>query len=416
MLTIFTLFSSIANVGLSVKAVEQISVKLTKTGTWESNSQIFTQIDVNVINGLKKDISDWLFKMTVPDFSSISSSWNADLAVNDNMIVAAPNEDWQRIIHAGQAVSFGMILITKNQIDINDIVISDQKVCTENLLPTSSSLELPDIIIALDGGLCDQMIIYVASQQLAQKGYKVKYDLSNYRNSCRHFELTTAFPYLEFQPASQEEIRIQKKFSHRLPTSLRWNIEDITKPIYVDYSCIRYLNECADIGSWEDRLRLMPNYFHFEDSMLDSRNFQVFEQIRQDACPVGVHVRRGDMSTDGNYWYAVPANYFIKAVKQVKERFPNASFYFFTEDKQFVLREIFPKLSDEQVKLIDLNDDKHCYKDLCLMSACKHQIRSQGTMGKIAFLLNQYPNKLLIAPEKCRRLAPVIIPDIIISA
>jgi hypothetical protein len=418
MFTILSLFSPLANTGLYVKATEQILAKLTKTGTWGNNSQIFTQINVNLVNISKKDISDWSFKMTVPDLSLISSSWNVDLAVNDNAIIAAPNEDRQRTINVDQTISFGMILITKNPININDIVISDQKVSTENLLPTLSSLELPDIIIAMNGGLCDQMIIYVIGQQLVQKGYKVKYDLSNYsRYSYRHFELTTAFPYLDFQTASQEEIRYQKmKNSSRLPTTLQWDIGDITMPIYVDYSSIQYLHECANVGSWEYRLRLMPHYFHFEDSVLDFKNFQILKRIRQDICPVGVHVRRGDMSLEGSYWYAVPANYFIKAVKQVKERFPNASFYFFTEDKNFVLREIFLKLSDEQVQLVDLNDDKHCYKDLFLMSACKHQIRSQGTMGKIAFLLNQYSDKLLIAPEECRRFAPVIIPDIIISA
>ena len=52
----------------------------------------------------------------------------------------------------------------------------------------------------------------------------------------------------------------------------------------------------------------------------------------------------------------------------------------------------------------EITDNKRRYMDLLLLSACKHQIASQGSFGVVAFVLNQNPDKILMFPLGSRKI------------
>ena len=59
------------------------------------------------------------------------------------------------------------------------------------------------------------------------------------------------------------------------------------------------------------------------------------------------------------------------------------------------------KVSGETVKVVfvDCNESDRGYFDLVLLSVCRHQIASQGSFGKYAWLLNKYDEKCLVVPN-----------------
>ncbi|MDR3256292.1 MAG: alpha-1,2-fucosyltransferase [Endomicrobium sp.] len=293
----------------------------------------------------------------------------------------------------------------------------------------------PCVIMTIEHGLVDQLEFFVVGQQIKKLGYKVKYDISWYKNvghasdpkksvDSRSLQLLKAFPYIEFDMASDEEIKLYKENfafcvdSKHQKRSWRFG-KKIKPPIYISVENIDWWNLCQDVsadilrfGSEDTALNNCSKYFHFEDSIMGGVNTKILERIRKAKHSIGVHVRRGD---DARHGAATSLDYFLKAVKKAKELFPNSYFFFFSDEPEYVKDNIFTKLgSDIRKEIINVNDVDSCYKDLFLMSECKHQIRSQGSMGAIAYLLNKYSGKKLIAPARVRMYSN-IKPDIVID-
>ncbi len=74
-------------------------------------------------------------------------------------------------------------------------------------------------------------------------------------------------------------------------------------------------------------------------------------------------------------------------------------FFLFSNDMNWVLEKIIPKLSENMnYTLVEGNDEKYGIFDFYLMSKAHHQIISVGGFGHLAYLFNSYENKILIKP------------------
>ena len=116
----------------------------------------------------------------------------------------------------------------------------------------------------------------------------------------------------------------------------------------------------------------------------------MYNQITNSSHTVGVHVRRGDMSTSNAYWETVPAQYFINVCTCNELR--DYTFFFFSEEPDWIENEIIPHIN-VKYKISDTNSAFYGYKDLYLLSCCQYQITSQGSFGKIAFMINKHTGK-----------------------
>jgi hypothetical protein len=220
-----------------------------------------------------------------------------------------------------------------------------------------------------------------------------------------------AFPHLPASYATDEELKLQKeKFMLYIKDKGKvWSLLQQVKPhndVFIYTKSLANYGDCQEIRP--HLLRVMrqneaqekcAEYFYFTDSIMDQRNLKILRKIRKEGCSIGVHVRRGD---DAENNIASNVNYFIKAIQKAEELYTNCYFFFFSDEPGYVKDTIFPKLIHTRKEIVDINDVDHCYRDLFLMSECKHQIASQGSMGKIAYLINKNPGKKLIAPPYTR--------------
>lgn len=120
------------------------------------------------------------------------------------------------------------------------------------------------------------------------------------------------------------------------------------------------------------------------------------EKIKNDPASVAVHVRRGDYVTDSgaNYLMGVlPVSYYQNAIKYMEEKVGNPSFYFFSDDLDWVKANIKTKSNSYY---IEGNAD---YIDLELMRQCSHNIIANSTFSWWGAFLNRNKNKIVIAPE-----------------
>jgi hypothetical protein len=251
------------------------------------------------------------------------------------------------------------------------------------------------------------MYQYVTGQLMKEKGYRVKYDISWFddygmdngavgRNKrfIRNFDLLRAFPGLDIKFAAKFEIKYWKKFFNYVnKSSDALNFLTQTPPIY--------------LGGYQykEHTSLYKKYFSFDEQILDKKNKDFLSKIRKEKNSVCVHVRRGDMAITAFYWITPPNEYFVQAINLMKNKFPDAHFFFFSDELDFVQDNIIPLLEiGTNYTFVTGNGSDRGYVDLFLCSECKHQIASQGSLGKFGYYLNKYNDKILVTPENIKTL------------
>ena len=151
-----------------------------------------------------------------------------------------------------------------------------------------------------------------------------------------------------------------------------------------------------DIEFIEEEIR---NTFVFPE--LDRRNAEIAKKMKEQES-VAIHVRRGDMLHLSARYYK--SGYFRRATKYIKKQIENPVFYFFCDpgseawcrkhESTFGLN--FKK---DAVFFINWNLGKESYRDMQLMSLCKHNIITNSSFGWRGAFLNQNTNKITISPE-----------------
>jgi len=261
----------------------------------------------------------------------------------------------------------------------------------------------PKIIVRMDGGISSQIHQYLIGRIFSEKGYTVTYELSFYKywakdnNGCfqRNFDLLKAFPYLEFKKSNWVDsivypLRFADKtdfFDHEDEDVFLY---DLQPPKYLG----RYYHSPKDV--WKV---LFPNYFHVDPQILDKYSYSLYTEIIKNSCSIGVHVRRGDLAVHNNA-YGAPASfdYFFKAVSYFYSKITTPFFYFFSDEPQWVEKELIEKLPviDNQYKIVNKNGSDKGYMDLFLLASCAHQITSKGSFGKLGALLSESKDKIVI--------------------
>ena len=120
---------------------------------------------------------------------------------------------------------------------------------------------------------------------------------------------------------------------------------------------------------------------------------EIYNKIKANDKSIGVHVRRGDMSSEGGFWKVVPAEYFINVcnIPELQEW----TFFFFSEEPEWIRENILPYIN-VKYELANNNSSYYGYRDLYLLSNCKYQVCSQGSFGPYAYIINRYKEKRMI--------------------
>ena len=124
-----------------------------------------------------------------------------------------------------------------------------------------------------------------------------------------------------------------------------------------------------------------------------------YEKIIQKTESVSIHVRRGDYV--GTIFDVLGTDYYKRAVEDVRIRLQKRdkipTFFVFSEDSEYVEKH-FEWLGDYH--LITHNTGVNSFRDLQLMSLCKHQITANSSFSAWSGYFNPNPEKLVYYPEQ----------------
>ena len=121
------------------------------------------------------------------------------------------------------------------------------------------------------------------------------------------------------------------------------------------------------------------------------------------SCPsVAIHARRGDMlSYNFDCYYG---GYFKRAVKYIKQTVPSPCFYIFCDPGSVEWARHHSKVfgldfQKDHITFVDWNKGVDSWRDMHLMSLCKHQVITRSSFGWWSAYLNTYRDKITCSPD-----------------
>ena len=89
--------------------------------------------------------------------------------------------------------------------------------------------------------------------------------------------------------------------------------------------------------------------------------------------------------------------YYKESIKLIEEKIENPTFFVFSNDMEWVKENI---QINSRVFYVDINSGDDSYKDMQLMSKCKHNIIANSSFSWWGAWLNENKNKIVVAPKK----------------
>lgn len=261
------------------------------------------------------------------------------------------------------------------------------------------------IIVNFCGGLGNQMFQYATYRKLKELGKEVKADLTFYnKNSC---ELMNVFG-IKLDIATQKDIIKYTDTSRNLISRFRRRVLHISlskilnqqNHEFVDLNMILKKRNLYLNGYWQseeyfkDIKNIIKEEFRFKN-IYDEKNNVIIQKIKK-GNSVSLHVRRGDYLGNPRYENICTKTYYKNAIKYIKEKEKNIELFVFSNDIEWVKNNI--KFEDK-VNYIDWNKGANNFKDMYLMSKCKHNIIANSSFSWWGAWLNENNNKIIMCPE-----------------
>lgn len=255
--------------------------------------------------------------------------------------------------------------------------------------------------IIFTDGLGNQMFQYALYLAMKAKGRKPKINTGIATRSKVHngFELCDAFWIdRESLPITLEEkfggdITI---FSIRFLTRLTCYIED---PVHFSNAVFNshkpFINGYwQDIRYFKDVQDKVRSAFSFRN--IDNANLEIGNEMEQ-CNSVSLHIRRGDYLKYPQYQVCTPS-YYKRAIALIKENVNNPVFYVFSDDLDWSNH--FMRDLGVSYKMVNLNRGRDSYKDMYLMTRCKHNIIANSSFSWWGAWLGQQEGKIVVRPDE----------------
>jgi hypothetical protein len=281
------------------------------------------------------------------------------------------------------------------------------------------------IVVKISCWLWNQMFQYAFGRYLAiKKKTKLKLDITEYKtDKLRKYELK--YFHIQEHFAKKSEIPLYK---------IR-NINTIKNGV------VKYIvNFILNIFIYKILVHLIPWYVQEKDMAFDKRylgtkdnnylswfrqSYRYFDDIRdillkdftskkaldtenkkiadkmEKCTSVAIHFRRSDYVTQVSLFKPnlVPCSleYYQKATKYIEKKVKNPIYFIFSDDPERV-QEHFK--TNKKCIFITWNKWDNNYKDMILMSSCKHTIIANSSFSRRWAWLNKNQNKIVIGPRK----------------
>ena len=167
---------------------------------------------------------------------------------------------------------------------------------------------------------------------------------------------------------------------------------------YPEYYQLNPLNWYYFKGVWANSQYLIgvendiKRAFNFEGELTEINKKYIFEMAQCDS--VSIHVRRGDYIKAGSR--LLDQNYYKSAIQYMNSKINNPKFFVFSNDIEYC-KGIFNEYKG--FVYIEGNTGNESFRDMQLMSQCKHNIIANSTFSFWGAYLNDNPAKIVIAPN-----------------
>lgn len=130
----------------------------------------------------------------------------------------------------------------------------------------------------------------------------------------------------------------------------------------------------------------------------EEKNITLVEEMKA-SNSVAVHVRLTDHMYDNGT--LIENGYYKKAVAYIKDNIEEPFFYIFADDYNWCSENmnILGLNENDSFKFITWNRNEESYRDMQLMTYCKHNILAISSFSWWGYYLSQYANKIVCAPK-----------------
>lgn len=249
--------------------------------------------------------------------------------------------------------------------------------------------------ILFTGGLGNQMFEYALVMALRQNGFRPKIDISYYDFFQMHngYEMDRVFGIKENTVNKQGLHMFWLRTLHRLRPMGLYHVDASQFDESILHNPATYL-----FGYWQDERYFsgiednVRKTFTFKD--IDDKNIEIANNM-QSHNSVSLHIRRGDYAEFG--MTLMGDDYYRKAIEYITNTVDNPFFYVFSDDEE-AAKEIADNAGINYL-LISHNRGNDSYKDMYLMSQCKHNIIANSSFSWWGAWLNDNIEKMVIAPK-----------------
>lgn len=261
-------------------------------------------------------------------------------------------------------------------------------------------------IIWIDGGLGNQMFQYALAMEMQSLGTQVKIDVTKYADHHAHndFELDRVFgircPFAdvsEIRRLGYEKANHWTEFLKRTPFRRKtiYNHES-----YDFDEQVLGLDGYYVEGYWQSE-----RYFSdIREKIVETYQFpglsekqKIWEDQIRSTCSVGVHIRRGDYLDYSYLQNICTIDYYKSAMEYMRVHNPaKVEFYIFTNDFSWAEAHF----TGEDCHFVKGNTGTESFRDMQLMSICRHNIVANSSFSWWAAWLNRNPQKIVVAPNR----------------
>lgn len=275
------------------------------------------------------------------------------------------------------------------------------------------------IIVRLTGRLGNQMFQYALARSLQAQGKEVYIDSSMLKYDGNHYELGIYARCSAVREVTMKDrnrlgdcqknpiFKIKRKVIGYKKTHIVENGYQYHPELYA-------MDEVYLEGYWQsekyfkDIEKIIRADFLFPPIQGEC-NRKMAEHIKEKQS-VSLHIRRGDYlekkyaPMHGNI---CNRQYYQNAIAYIREHVEYPVFYVFTDDVQWASKQY--KNQDDFI-IVDENSGDQSFRDMQLMSMCKHHIIANSSFSWWGAWLDANPEKIVVAPSKWFNLAET--PDI----
>lgn len=219
------------------------------------------------------------------------------------------------------------------------------------------------------------------------RGYVIKYDLYLYEPKCK-IERALLKIYFKFMNMLTPYKFSRKGHIDHYPKSyaeLKGNI------LYDEFN--HTSDEYIKCLNYD-----LKNVFIFPE-FDENENIILAEELLKTES-VALHVRRSDHLYDNQSLF--DSGYFKKAVEFVKSKVKNPFFCIFSEECEWCkhnLDALGLDISTDRIVFADWNTGEKSYRDMQLMTYCRHNILTISSFGWWGYYLSKHVKKIVCAPD-----------------